>query len=152
VTDGGKPRRVDVPVEMPEGVSYEGVFGKASDEGVNAVAMRYSPSSGGGVIGGIVGGVPATRQMVMVAPAESAAKADRAVQKLDPALLKAIGEVLVIVYLRDTGEAVLTQMKALGLEITRKPGARKFVIGRIDASKLKRLSELDAVRYVVRAN
>jgi hypothetical protein len=28
VTDSGKPRRVDVPVEMPEGVSYEGVFGR----------------------------------------------------------------------------------------------------------------------------
>ena len=31
VTDGGKPRRVDVPVEMPEGVSYEGVFGKEAE-------------------------------------------------------------------------------------------------------------------------
>ncbi len=27
VTEGGQPRRIDVPVEMPEGVSYEGVFG-----------------------------------------------------------------------------------------------------------------------------
>ncbi len=27
VTDGGQPRRIDVPVEMSEGVSYEGVFG-----------------------------------------------------------------------------------------------------------------------------
>ena len=27
VTIGGEPRRVEVPVEMPEGVSYEGVFG-----------------------------------------------------------------------------------------------------------------------------
>ena len=27
VTEGGRPRRVDVPVEMPHGVSYEGVFG-----------------------------------------------------------------------------------------------------------------------------
>ena len=27
VTSGGQPRRIDVPVEMPEGVSYEGVFG-----------------------------------------------------------------------------------------------------------------------------
>jgi von Willebrand factor type A domain len=27
VTDGGKPRRIDVPVEVPEGVSREGVFG-----------------------------------------------------------------------------------------------------------------------------
>jgi len=27
VTEGGEPRRVDVSVEMPEGMSYEGVFG-----------------------------------------------------------------------------------------------------------------------------
>jgi Ca-activated chloride channel family protein len=27
ITDGGAPRRIEVPVEMPEGVSYEGVFG-----------------------------------------------------------------------------------------------------------------------------
>jgi Ca-activated chloride channel homolog len=27
VTDGGQPRRIDVPVEMPEGMSQEGVFG-----------------------------------------------------------------------------------------------------------------------------
>ncbi|MDT4955416.1 MAG: Ca-activated chloride channel [Acidobacteriota bacterium] len=28
VTDGGQPRRIDVPIEMPEGMSREGVFGK----------------------------------------------------------------------------------------------------------------------------
>jgi TonB family protein len=27
VTDGGQPRRIDVPVELPEGVSREGIFG-----------------------------------------------------------------------------------------------------------------------------
>ena len=27
VTDGGAPRRIEVPVEMPQGVSHEGVFG-----------------------------------------------------------------------------------------------------------------------------
>lgn len=27
VTDGGQPRRIDVPVEVPEGVSREGIFG-----------------------------------------------------------------------------------------------------------------------------
>ena len=27
ITEGGVPRRIDVPVEMPEGVSYEGVLG-----------------------------------------------------------------------------------------------------------------------------
>ena len=28
VTDGGEPRRIEVPVDMPEGVSHEGVFGE----------------------------------------------------------------------------------------------------------------------------
>lgn len=28
VTDGGTPRRIDVPIEMPEGVSRQGVFGE----------------------------------------------------------------------------------------------------------------------------
>jgi Ca-activated chloride channel family protein len=32
ITDGGQPHRVEVPVEMPEGVSYEGVFGKDKAE------------------------------------------------------------------------------------------------------------------------
>jgi Ca-activated chloride channel family protein len=32
VTDGGQPRRIDVPVEMPEGMSREGVFGEESDQ------------------------------------------------------------------------------------------------------------------------
>jgi Ca-activated chloride channel family protein len=32
VTDGGQPRRIDVPVEMPEGMSREGVFGEETDQ------------------------------------------------------------------------------------------------------------------------
>ena len=31
VTTNGKPTRVEVPVEMPEGVSYEGIFGNGND-------------------------------------------------------------------------------------------------------------------------
>ncbi len=38
VTDGGQPRRIDVPVEMPEGVSYEGVFGRKDEEAERKVA------------------------------------------------------------------------------------------------------------------
>jgi Ca-activated chloride channel family protein len=32
VTDGGKPRRIEVPVEMPEGVSHDGVFGIRNEQ------------------------------------------------------------------------------------------------------------------------
>ncbi|MGH9798730.1 MAG: VIT and vWA domain-containing protein, partial [Blastocatellia bacterium] len=68
VTEGGQPRRVDVPVEMPEGVRYEGVFGEADEkvrvsQGVlnqaysspgrarKAEAKSKSSNSGGGGIG-----------------------------------------------------------------------------------------------------
>src|SRR5262249_21266937 len=33
ITTGGEPRRIDVPVEMPEGVSREGVFGREDEDG-----------------------------------------------------------------------------------------------------------------------
>jgi Ca-activated chloride channel family protein len=40
VTDGGQPRRIEVPVEMPEGVSREGVFGgETVDVSSNAVTI-----------------------------------------------------------------------------------------------------------------
>ncbi|MBX3277739.1 MAG: VWA domain-containing protein [Acidobacteria bacterium] len=39
VTEGGKPRRIEVPVEMPEGVSYDGVFG-SNKEHSGAIPMR----------------------------------------------------------------------------------------------------------------
>ena len=32
VTDGGAPRRIDVPVDLPEGVSHEGVFGEGDEQ------------------------------------------------------------------------------------------------------------------------
>jgi Ca-activated chloride channel family protein len=160
VTDGGKPRRVDVPVEMPEGVSYEGVFGKEADSVMNVASRAYAVSAtagvGGGVIGGIVGGVP-SRQMVTLAPPPPAAKAQASYEsrdqalKLDPSLLKLTGKAMVKVFLTDTSETVIAQLRSLGFELTGKPGAMKIVIGRIDASKLKQLSELAAVKYVAPA-
>jgi Ca-activated chloride channel family protein len=40
VTDGGQPRRIDVPVEMPEGVSYEGVFGTKKEAAFERAKMK----------------------------------------------------------------------------------------------------------------
>jgi Ca-activated chloride channel family protein len=39
VTDGGKPRRIDVPVEVPEGVNRQAIFGQEKD-------ARYGPVNG----------------------------------------------------------------------------------------------------------
>jgi Ca-activated chloride channel homolog len=40
VTDGGQPRRIDVPVEMPEGMSRDGVFGQENDEKSNDTPFK----------------------------------------------------------------------------------------------------------------
>ena len=51
VTIGGEPTRIDVPVEMPEGVSYEGVFGEKI-----MLGQSVQPSSTGAIFGGSGGG------------------------------------------------------------------------------------------------
>src|SRR5213593_763214 len=35
VTDGGQPRKIDVPVEVPEGVNRAGVFGNDEERPIN---------------------------------------------------------------------------------------------------------------------
>jgi len=42
VTTNGKPQRVEVPAEMPDGMSYEGIFGKDN----NKSALLYTPNAG----------------------------------------------------------------------------------------------------------
>ena len=50
ITEGGEARRVPVPVEMPEGVSYEGVFGDSMKLGVYSAtrlsSRAYAPTAG----------------------------------------------------------------------------------------------------------
>jgi Ca-activated chloride channel family protein len=61
ITDGGQPRRVEVPVEMPEGVSRQGVFGESEEQMVNSPAplmMSSTVATGrAGVGSGSGGGV-----------------------------------------------------------------------------------------------
>jgi Ca-activated chloride channel family protein len=56
VTVGGEPVRVDVPVEMPAGVSYEGVFGRGA-AGFAGKRQLYAPRrASGGARGVVLGG------------------------------------------------------------------------------------------------
>ncbi len=52
ITDGTTPRRVDVPVEMPEGVSYDGVFGKEREEKVKVAGNYRMLQMAPGIAGG----------------------------------------------------------------------------------------------------
>lgn len=64
VNVGGKQRRIDVPVEMPEGVSYEGIFGAENKIMRSRVLFAPARPMGGmaglgrGGFGGALGGPP----------------------------------------------------------------------------------------------
>src|SRR5207244_3819065 len=70
ITDGGEPRRIEVPVEMPEGVSHEGVFGKRDDGSFEKLErraqlqrpMRRAAGGGGGGRQAGTSKAPAVRQ------------------------------------------------------------------------------------------
>ncbi|HYI93048.1 MAG TPA: VIT domain-containing protein [Bryobacteraceae bacterium] len=157
VTEGGKPRRVEVPVEMPEGVSYQGVFGEAASMmgGAGTGSLKHFRQ-----IAGFAANSAMVTMQVSPPAAPPAKRAEIKVRdemlsgglprtlKIDPTLLKQTGKVMVQIWLIDSTGATLASLKKMGLEITKMPGAMKLVMGRIDASKLKALSELAAVKYV----
>lgn len=64
ITDGGKPRRIDVPVEVPEGVKREAVFGQRQIQNLALQSRAFSSSpasmpkgAGGGGGAGSGGGI-----------------------------------------------------------------------------------------------
>ncbi|MGH9943095.1 MAG: energy transducer TonB, partial [Pyrinomonadaceae bacterium] len=75
VTDGGQPRRIEVPVELPEGVSREGVFGKEEEQFAESYWRRRPAKMMMGVAAGSGSGfgfsrnrVPAISRMQTRAP------------------------------------------------------------------------------------
>ena len=137
ITEGGKPRRVDVPVETPDGVSYEGVFG-AQQVGVAAGAMHFRASGVGNASYAIMAPAPVLREM-----RDSFRR-----EKIDPAFKGKTGIVRVQILLTNTDAATLAALKQLGFELTAKPTVSKLVIGRIAAEKLEALAKHPAVSYI----
>ena len=153
VTEGGEPRRIEVPVEMPEGVSYDGVFG---DRVRTARKVAFAPS---GVVGGMLGGVfnaaPAAQEAVAPPPPPAMQAAPRepaALEKLDPKLRAVMSrpalKVEVEIWLAEATPEILKQLEALGFELSEEPRVAKIRAGRIASDKLAALAALDAVRYV----
>jgi Ca-activated chloride channel family protein len=165
VTVGGKARRVEVPVNIPEGMSYRGL----PQPGAGVVG-GVPGGVAGGVLGGIIGSVPSAALVAppppppppALAPARqfqtSALIAARQIPpdapahgKIDPALAGAAGVVRVRILLRDASPATLDRLRAIGVEVLTAPGKDLQLTGRIAAEKLTDLARLDAVRYVVKA-
>jgi Ca-activated chloride channel family protein len=119
VTTDGQPRTVQVPVEMPEGVSYEGVFGNEEKDALKknggSVMMSRSPAklkapyavqtssgvgigSGAGIGGGIMAASSGKDAPKQIREADSGpeiatvrdGRQQTPSSKLDPALLEAL--------------------------------------------------------------
>jgi Ca-activated chloride channel family protein len=141
ITDGGQPRRVEVPVEMPEGVSYEGVFGEMAI----AQAMVKAPMAT--LAGGFV---PRRTLRLEQDEARPAATAPRS--NIDPSLLAIrTGKVRIQIALAEASAANLAALKKLGFELLAHPHSGRLVIGNLDAAKLQELARLPFVRYIGKA-
>jgi hypothetical protein len=141
ITEGGRPRRVEVPVQMPEGVSYEGVFGEM------AIAQAMVKAAPMAFTGGFA---PRRMSLRLEQNVTSLSPAPR--RNIDPALLTIrSGKVRIQVALADASAAYLAALKKLGFELLAHPHGGRLVIGNLDAGKLQELARLPFVRYVGRA-
>jgi Ca-activated chloride channel family protein len=156
VTEGGKPRRIEVPVEMPHGMNHSAVFGE--DRAVN---MASSPARAKMSRSGFIGGGYARAPQPMPAPPpmrEPVQAETRPVdlkdmeqpsRKVDPSLLsQKSGKVRVQIWLTDASTDVIAGLKALGVEVVSTQQTGKLVIATLDTAKLLDVAKLAAVRYI----
>jgi len=81
-TEGGVPMRVDVPVEMPAGVSYEGIYGNERRE----LAQQFNAPATGSFMAGLgrtKKGDPAAPQRQATAVSESAPISPALIDEID---------------------------------------------------------------------
>ncbi len=174
VTVGGEPIAIAVPVDIPAGVSYEGVFGRpmatASAHGPHLRAFNPAPmalqsrvrSSRSAAAERLLGQVkeemrdaaverdPAT--VVQAKLAESLRGLDVQVAKAGKEGHLTVGKLRVVdhkvdvmVYLRDTSSQIIESLQQLGFVQTGDSKATRLLIGSIDVRRLAALAQLDAV-------
>jgi Ca-activated chloride channel family protein len=175
ITEGGKARTIRVPVEMPQGVSYSGVFGRESGSGFGAMggmalSRAYAPrtkgiipASSGWYADGDASAIEESRDEAMLerlektptsnelSPADKrekllALKLDESLRKL--AATGGSDPVEARVTLRDFSDAAIAKLEALGFKLLAKATSVKLVIGTIPADKLEELALLEVVRRI----
>jgi len=172
ITEGGQPRRVEVPVELPDGVSYEGIFGQDDQRAAvfRSRAMKPAAKMSRNLLGGVVAQEAYSSAPVMGDRLEgdtSTIGLNERLSKLDAPLLAMVGKkkegkgfsadesarlqdgkVMVQVWLVDSKEETLSQLKELGFTSVAQPKSGHLVIGYVPVEQLEALSKLSIVRYV----
>lgn len=168
VTEGGVSRRVEVPVDMPEGVSYTGVFGAS---GIGGGSGGASTRSVPGVYFGSAyltgGNAPVLTEQVTVTAQAGPVQAPNtnATAKRAPAITALIarvrsgarpsvdespfvfdGEAYVRVTLANASVDAMERLRKAGFTITRQE--RNEVTGHIAVEKLEAITQLDFVVWI----
>jgi len=162
VNEGGTQRTVSVPVEMPQGVRYDGIFGGAAESDASAERAMREPASVYALNAMARGGSALGRSLATLALSD--AKAERAPYaaraRLAPELQALVegapspgppvrvidGRVEVKVLLRSTHARALHRLEAAGLRLHQV--AARWVVGSIEVTKLAALAERDGVERV----
>ena len=170
VTVAGSPVTIAVPVEIPEGVRYEGIFGNGmltdnagSQTQLRSMALPASPA---------FKSIARDARLERRAEEESSGRMTRvrqAAEKLAPPLVSLEQQVQkdgtdgsltldalrvvdymvdVMIYLRDTSAETLAALQQLGFIATAESKTVPLLIGRIDVRHLQQLVQLDAVLRV----
>jgi Ca-activated chloride channel homolog len=151
---GRAPRVVQVPVEMPEGVSYAGVYGGGMPQPVAAAAPMRTMESFGSMMrmkGASPGVEPRGAEMADTAEIKQM-PVKQPISKLDPSLLSLEPRAVVEVEVWLNGvidPRILQNLKTAGLVIVAQPtpGA-SLVKGRIEVAKLAALEAVAEVRFI----
>jgi Ca-activated chloride channel family protein len=167
VNVGGKQRTVAVPIEMADGVSYEGIFDQRADgRPRNAPAPATMSlgaqvrSSGGAVGGGGFGGNAAGKSLE--APEEAqyffddsqltpdARRKYRYDSKVAKELQEAKGKVEVQIYLKKLDKEILAKIEKLGLKVDFSDEGLKVAMGTCDQKTLIELAQIDEVHKIIK--
>ena len=158
VNEGGQQHTVTVPVEMPQGVRYDGIFGGAAagdamrERAMKAPASAYALSANAARGGSALGLATLAQSDAKEEPAPHAAPARlapelQALVEGAPSPVRVVdGRVQVKVLLRSTHARTLHRLEAAGLRLHQV--AARWVVGSIEVTKLAALAELDGVERV----
>lgn len=146
VNIGGRQRRIHVPIEMADGVSYDAVDGlQATMAPASKVIRRIQAPRGGGARAVVGGGGGLYRGGMPAAETRSVSAAPAPEEKIAKQLRSAKGPVEVQVWLANMTAESLKALEALGLKIELKDEKLRIAFGTVDASKLRELAKLDFV-------
>lgn len=147
VTRNGKPVRVEVPVEMPEGVSHQGVFG--AGEAKAQTASFAAPQAAAMIVPlNSTDAFPPRRRTEQPARADAASRLDPALAALLASARDLTRKVEVEVWLTEPRADLLAALRRLGFERTAEPRVAKIRRGRIALAALAALDRIEGIERI----